>query len=208
MFYGISSVELRRLVFDYAEKNGIPHPFHRAARLARQDWLHGFLKQNPRMNVRKPEATSISQITAFNKEEVDLFSPTLHLKWTSTSLRTHKYIIYRDLHGSITGNSFKPEGTKQVGAATSWENSTVGCAISAAGEYIPPMFIFPRQRMSPNLAKGGPPNAIYHCSHNEWITEDLFITWLHHFISYAKPTKEQPVLLVTDNHKTHTTLAA
>ncbi|CAH1966128.1 unnamed protein product [Acanthoscelides obtectus] len=62
--------------------------------------------------------------------------------------------------------------------------------------------------MSPNLAKRGPPNVIYHCCHNGWITEELFVILLHHFIFHAKPTKEQPVLPVTDNHKTHTSLTA
>lgn len=104
-----------------------------------------------------------------------------------------------------------PKGTKQVGAATSWErgkNITVCCAINASGEYIPPMFIYPRKRMSELLTRGGPPNAIYHCSSNGWINEDLFVTWLQHFISYAKPTRENPILLIIDNHKSHTTLAA
>lgn len=73
VFYGISSVELRRLVFEYGEKNGIPHQFNKSAKLAGQDWLNGFLKRNPRISVRKPEATSMSRITAFNKQEVNLF---------------------------------------------------------------------------------------------------------------------------------------
>lgn len=109
------------------------------------------------------------------------------------------------------GRILCPKGTKQVGAATSWErgrNVTVCCAVSAAGTYIPPMFIYPRARMSPLLQKDGPINAIYHCSKNGWINEELFVIWLDHFIAYSKPTKESPVLLVMDNHSTHTTLAA
>lgn len=41
-FYGISSVELRCLVYEYAETNGIPHPFNKSTKLTRQNWLHGF----------------------------------------------------------------------------------------------------------------------------------------------------------------------
>ncbi|CAH1974021.1 unnamed protein product [Acanthoscelides obtectus] len=212
-FYGISSVELRRLVFEYAEKNCIPHQFNKSAKLAGQDWFNGFLKRNLRISIRKPEATSMSRITAFNKE-VDLFFYNHNCemdKYEFTASRIYNF----DETGISTvqkpGKILGPKGIKQVGAATSWErgkNITVSCIMSAAGEYIPPMFIFPRQRMSHNLAKRGPPNAIYHCSHNGWITEELFVTWLHHFIFHAKPTKEQPVLLVMDNHKTHTTLTA
>lgn len=213
-FYGISSVELRRLVYEYAETNGIPHPFNKSTKLAGQDWLHGFLKRNSRISVRKPEATSLSRITAFNKQEVDLFFSNLVIEMDKHQFPASKIYNFDETGISTVqkpGKILGPKGTKQVGSATSWErgkNITVGCAMSAAGEYVPPMFIFPRQRMSSNLAKGGPPNSIYHCSHNGWINEDLFVTWLRHFISHVKPTKEQPVLLIMDNHKTHTTLAA
>ncbi|XP_046683563.1 MFS-type transporter clz9-like [Homalodisca vitripennis] len=114
-----------------------------------------------------------------------------------------------DIAQQKPGNILGPKGVKQVGAATSWErgkNITICCAFSAAGTYIPPMFIFPRLRMSPLLKKDI--NAIYECSKNGWINEDLFLVWLDHFIAYAKPTKESPVLLIMDNHTTHTTLAA
>ncbi|XP_045500067.1 calphotin-like [Colias croceus] len=40
----------------------------------------------------------------------------------------------------------------------------------------------------------------------EWINESLFVEWLHHFISYAKPTKDDPILLVLDNHDSHISL--
>lgn len=40
--------------------------------MAGRDWLEGFLKRNG-ISVRKPEATSINRITAFNKTEVSLF---------------------------------------------------------------------------------------------------------------------------------------
>lgn len=38
----------------------------------------------------------------------------------------------------------------------------------------PPMFIFPRKRMTPTLEKDGPAGAIYKCSDNGWINEELF----------------------------------
>jgi len=212
MFYGISSVELRRLVYEYAEVNKIPHTFNKAARLAGQDWLCGFLARNPRISVRKPEATSISRITAFNKKEVDLFFSNLETEFDKHKFQASQIYNFDETGISTVqkpGRILGPKGVKQVGAATSWErgkNITIACAMSASGEYIPPMFIFPRKRMSPNLVKGGPPNAIYHCSANGWMTEDLFVTWLHHFIANAKPSKEKPVLLVLDNHSSHTTL--
>ncbi|CAG4918332.1 unnamed protein product [Colias eurytheme] len=78
--------------------------------------------------------------------------------------------------------------------------------MSAAGNFIPPMFIFARQRMTPLLEKDGPSGALHTNSKNGWINEDLFVTWLKHFAAFAKPTQESPVLLIMDNHSSHISL--
>lgn len=91
---------------------------------------------------------------------------------------------------------------------TSWEmgrNITVICVMSAAGSLL---FILPRQRHSPLLEKDGPIRAIYECSKNGWITEELFIKWLKHFVVYAKLSENEKVLLILDNHSSHVFLAA
>lgn len=56
------------------------------------------------------------------------------------------------------------KGEKRAGSITSWErgkNVAVICTICATGDFVPPMFIFPRQRMLPQLAKDEPAGAIY-----------------------------------------------
>jgi hypothetical protein len=70
------------------------------------------------------------------------------------------------------------------------ENITVISAINVAGGFIPPMFIYPRQRMSPTLEKDGCPGALYKCSKNGWTNVDLFMFWLQHFFDHAKPNSE------------------
>lgn len=85
---------------------------------------------------------------------------------------------------------------------------TVMYAMSAAGNIIPPMFIFARQRMRHLLEKDGPASALYTDSKNGWINEELFVTWLKHFAAFTKPTQESPVLLILDNHSSHISLQA
>lgn len=107
------------------------------------------------------------------------------------------------------GKVLAPKGQKQVGSATSWErgrNITVICAFSASGIYLPPMFIFPRQRMSHLLERGGPAGSLYKCSHNGWSNEELFMEWLQHFKHCTKPSSQDPVLLIMDNHGSHISL--
>ncbi|KAJ8935213.1 hypothetical protein NQ318_017129 [Aromia moschata] len=38
---------------------------------------------------------------------------------------------------------------------------------------------------------------------NGWMNADLFLKWMGHFIKYANPSKERPVLLVLDGHASH-----
>lgn len=214
LFYGLSPLEVRRAAYDYAEKHNIKNTFNKARRLAGKDWLYGFLKRNPSITIRQPEATSINRVTAFNKDEVDLFFKNLELIMEKHKFRTSK-IYNMDETGISTvqdpGTVIAEKGQKRVGSVTSYErgkNITVICAVSAAGSYIPPMFIYPRKRMSPQLSKDGPNEAIYHCSKNGWTNHDLFVIWLKHFVKFARPTSDEPILLVLDNHYSHVSLEA
>ena len=42
-----------------------------------------------------------------------------------------------------------------------------------------------------------------HQKDTRWMTEDSFVKYMKHFVKYTKPTKEQPILLILDNHKSH-----
>nr|XP_026496140.1 uncharacterized protein LOC113400706 [Vanessa tameamea] len=96
-------------------------------------------------------------------------------------------------------------GKHQVGAITSGERglTTTGiCAMNAAGEFIPPMLIFKRSRLNDALKKGAPPNTEFGCSKNGWITSELFVQWLQHFIKYGHSTHTknlEAIQLARDN---------
>jgi hypothetical protein len=52
------------------ERNEIKHKFNKDSHTAGKDWLVNFLKRNPSVSIRKPEATSINRIVGFSKTEV------------------------------------------------------------------------------------------------------------------------------------------
>ena len=81
---------------------------------------------------------------------------------------------------------------------------TVEICTSAAGGFVPSMFIFPRKRMKDEVMENASPSAI--ASHHEagWMQSDLFVKLFEHFMRHANPTNERPVLLNLDGHKTHT----
>ncbi|XP_044733230.1 jerky protein homolog-like [Chrysoperla carnea] len=212
LFYGLTPNSLKRAVFEYAERNKIKNPFNKDAREAGKDWLYGFLKRNPEVSVRRPEATSINRILAFNSQEIKLYFDNL-----KQIMIKHKFPPHRIFNVDETGiNSVhRPDkilaakGLKQVGAATSWErgkNITICCCISATGQYIPPMIIYPRQRMPASLERGGPNGSIYKCSKSGWMNEELFLDWIKHFKEHTRSTLENEVLLILDNHSSHISL--
>ncbi|XP_030766209.1 uncharacterized protein LOC115890186 [Sitophilus oryzae] len=61
--------------------------------------------------------------------------------------------------------------------------------------------------MTDLLKRNGPVGAIYECSTKGWMNEELFLTWVKHFKKHSAASKENPVLLLLDNHSSHCSLA-
>ena len=62
-FYGLSIQDIRRVVFEFAEKNGIAHPFNKEKKMAGRDFVKGFLNC-------KPEAVALNRVFGLNKTSV------------------------------------------------------------------------------------------------------------------------------------------
>jgi hypothetical protein len=213
MYHGLTPQQFRKVAFEFDEKLNVHHRFN-TSRVAGKDWLEGFLKRNRSISVRKPEATSMSRIKGFNKTEVKTFFENLENLMEKFKF-TPNNIYNMDETGITTvqdtNKILAAKGQKRIGAVTSGERgqtTTVICAFNAAGTYVPPVFIYARQRMTPLLEGNGPPGSLYKCSKNGWINEELFIQWLQHFKKYANPSETEPVLLILDNHGSHITLEA
>lgn len=212
MFYGLTPNELRKLAYEFAEQNNIKNIFNKEKKVAGYDWLCLFTKRNPGFKLREPDNTSINRICAFNKEEVKLFYDNLKKVFENQTFPRNR-INNVDETGisnvqKKSSKIYAKKGQKRVGAATSAERGktiTVVCCFNAAGGYVPPMLIYPRKRKATHLQRDGPIEAVYSCSNNGWINEELFPVWISHFIKNVKPTKEDPVLLICDNHASHIT---
>ena len=79
---------------------------------------------------------------------------------------------------------------------------TVAACVSAGGQCLPPMVIWDRKMLPPELAVGEVPGTIYGLWDKGWIDQQLFDMWFHmHFLRYAPPTR--PLLLLMDGHSSH-----
>lgn len=76
--------------------------------------------------------------------------------------------------------------------------------MSDGGNFMPPMFIFPRKKANPLLMDHAPADsfAVYHGS--GWIQKDLFVFWFNKFIRFSNPRPDKPKLLILDGHASHT----
>lgn len=68
------------------------------------------------------------------------------------------------------------------------------------------MMIFPRKNYKEFMLKGAPPGTIGDANPSGWSTEELYFKFMQHFIKNTKPSKNERVLLIIDNHETHLSL--
>ena len=202
-------------MYQFATLKNIKLNFNDRLKLAGKDWLYLFLKRYTTVSLRQPEGTSINRISSFNREEVTLFFKNLETVFSRQNFPPNR--IYNVDESGISvvqkksAKIFAKKGEKRVGAPTSAErgkNITIVCCFSAAGDYIPPMIIYPRLRMAAHLQRDGPIRTSYQCSQNGWINEDLFLIWLNHFQTKVKSSIEDPVLLICVNRQSHISLEA
>jgi hypothetical protein len=134
-----------------------------------------------------------------------------------TNLGRFKRIFTDEMESRLKQRVVEMEGifygmsTSDLGRIASGEKGrtvTIVAAVSATGQFIPPAMIFPRQRMSDRLLHDALSGTVGYCSGYGWIDSTLFSQYLDHFIEHVRPTKEQKVLLVLDNHVSHKSLEA
>ncbi|KAJ8891373.1 hypothetical protein PR048_010889 [Dryococelus australis] len=100
------------------------------------------------------------------------------------------------------GKVQEPNDQKQVGAATIL-GERKECDNSVSCECYRKLHSAFVHLFTPQLQKEGPYDAMYACSKNGWINEDIFMDWLQHFLKHTLPTVDDPILLVLDNHSSH-----
>lgn len=215
MNHGLTTKMISKLAYDLAVKNNKKYPESwDQEKRAGYYWRQGFMERHPELSLKKPEATSLSRSTSFNKHNVSTFYQNLR-----EVLNREKFgpesIWNADETGVTTVQRcpkiIAPKKLRQVGLVTSAERGqtvTVLNAINALGNSIPPFFIFPRQKMNPAFLFGAPPGSDGAAYISGWMTEENFALYLKHFVKYTRCSKEKKVLLLIDNHETHISLPA
>ena len=172
-------------------------------------WWQSFLKRHPQLTLRTPAALSYSRVQAADEDSLNAYFDILEEALEENDLISQPCRIF---NVDETGLSLNPpplktvhvKGQKNPSQCSSGNRSQitiVGC-ISAGGQIMPPMVIWNRKTVPPQLAQMECPGTIYGLSTKGWIDQKLFDLWFRkHFLRYA-PT-DRPLLLLLDGHSSH-----
>ncbi|XP_004205737.3 uncharacterized protein LOC101239844 [Hydra vulgaris] len=58
------------------------------------------------------------------------------------------------------------------------------------------------------MIKEGPPGCVGFANPSGWMSSDIFIEWIKHFVRYSNCSHESPVLSLLDSHKSHISVRA
>lgn len=215
MKYGMSYSQVRVFAYDYATKLGLSIPENWIEnKTAGVDWVLGFMRRHKQLSLRKPENTSLSRATSFNKTNVDEFFNNYERALTMANFTGDK-IYNLDETGVSTvvqaPNVIAKLGARQVGQAVSGERGsmiTICMIVSAIGNRIPPVFIFPRAKFHPFMLNGAPEGSLglANSPKSGWMTGPLFLEVLKHIQKYTNCSKDNRILILMDNHETHCTI--
>lgn len=212
MCYGLTRQQTKKLAYDYAAAHAICPDNWRQNAMASDDWLKGFMSRHKDLAVRKPENTSLSRATSFNKTNVGTFFEKLSAVFARYNVPPHMVFNTDETGCSTVTNPPKviaERGSKQIGQVTSAERGTLVTTlffINAAGGFLPPVFVFPRVNYKDIMLSNGPPGALGLAHISGWMNEECFLKALEHFVAHVRPTKENPALLLMDNHVSHINL--
>lgn len=213
LHHGFTPTQVKSFAYDLATfyKKKVPECWE-TNKSAGSKWFNGFMKRNPTLSLRVPEATSLARAMGFNKPVVDKFFKNLSDIYLSRKLGPDQ--IYNVDETALTtvqstNKVVATLGQKQVGQITSAERGTLVTmigAINAIGNSVPPLLVFPRKNFKQHMLVGAPPGSEGAANPSGWSSKEIFLQWLNHFIKHAGPTENRPVLLIMDNHDTHISL--
>ncbi|XP_024890655.1 uncharacterized protein LOC112466663 [Temnothorax curvispinosus] len=209
--FGLTSTDIQKLIFEFAEKNNILHMFNKEKEKAGRQWLYSFLSRHKQLSQKNFEETSPASAKGFKRTAVQFqsFFDLLESLYNKYHFSCNEIYIVNETGIIIVPNKSSKVLALRRGKQDSLSSSeevlvTAETCMNAAGDYMPTMFIFPRKKVDLDLISNAPRDsfAVYHES--GLIQKVSFIAWFKKFIEFSCPQPKKPVLLLLDGHASHT----
>lgn len=206
----MTKIQCRKLVYEFAERIGVDHPFNKDSRMAGEDWLYNFMNEFS-FRDRQAETPQSTQGSVCSQDDTEHFFRTLFRLRKSHGFLPEKIYHADEIFISAVTNDLtrfiSSTGSERMLVETR-DNITLVCCASAVGSYIPPMIVFPRDKMIPGFLRGLPPGSIGYTSERGLVNSELFLTFLKHFVQHALPSSPSPALLLIDNYISYVSIEA
>ena len=171
-------------------------------------WWESFCRRHPSLTLRTAVPLSLTRAKASDPEMLSRYFDLLEKTMEENHLTGKPGQIF---NMDESGMPLDPKPPKVVtvrgsaacaiGSADKSQVTVVAC-VSAAGFSIPPMVIWDRKTLAPELTVGELPGTIYGLSDKGWMDYELFDIWFsNHFLRYAPSAR--PILLLLDGHSSH-----
>ncbi|XP_056023023.1 uncharacterized protein LOC125660656 [Ostrea edulis] len=210
--YGYTRAEVLNLASDYAADLGI----REKGKDLTMKWYYNFMKRWPELHAVKPSGLSELRAKAASPECIKKYFEELETIIDRHGLRDKpQHIFNADEKGINTGGSKPPNIISAKGMpaqiVTSERPQTItvlGCG-NALGSSIPPYLMFPGKRVLPELFDGDTTGRDGSMSDTGYSNTDIFNSYIkNHFTKYVQSRNpEQPILLLYDGHRSHTSLS-
>ena len=172
-------------------------------------WWDKFSKRHPELALRTPATLSMFRASASTKDCIDGYFDVFEKVLDDNGLHDQPSLIF---NMDETGFPLDPKPMKTVHergeknpisvSSGSKSRVTVVACVSATGQTIPPLIIWKRKTMSPDMAIAEVPGTQYGFSDSGWMQAKLFDSWFRkHFMRYAPASR--PLLLLLDGHSSH-----
>ena len=169
-------------------------------------WWKSFHSRHKDLTLRQPEILSHARVAGGDNCVLGRYFDLLEKTISEAGLTDRPCQIF-NLDESGFPLSPKPpkvitkKGEKHPSCITGQDKSqiTVLCCCSAGGYAIPPLVIFDRKTLKPELTEGEVPGTMYGLSSSGWMDAEIFEAWFaNHFLVYVPP-----ILLLMDGHASH-----
>ncbi|XP_043112709.1 uncharacterized protein si:rp71-1d10.8 [Puntigrus tetrazona] len=197
--FSLRKTDVQSLAFEFAKINGI-RGFSEEKQKAGYYWFEGFMKRNPGLKIKKPEA--MSPATKMNEEELEKWFAMYENTLGALGIKDVPSHIWKcDVSGLQDKCSSQLSGEKEDPCETEEETaSTVLAAFNASGGFAPPLIIFKgingrREWMGESLC--------VRASDNGWITAELFTEWGEMFVARLPKDDSRPHLLLLEGQSSH-----
>ena len=208
--YGQTRVQILEMVKRILDNNPRPNPFR--DNRPGKDWWYAFLKRHPNISVRVPQALQSCRASACTPDALDRWFVGYEQFILTHGLVDCPECIWNCDESGFplcpkSGKVIAAQGVRQVYQVTgsSKQQITTLCCISAVGDVIPPMHVFPGERFRYNPLEGSVEGAYFGKSTNGWMTQELFYGWLTGHFAHRIPS-QRPVCLLVDGHSSHINL--